>query len=1045
MNPVVRSITGLHQIPFSRCALAFGCLLLFAAAAHSQTVPFYTLAGFPGQQSVSGSGTNALFEGPAGAAVDGSGNIYVADFAANTIEKISGGSVTVLAGFPGQAGSTNATGTNALFNGPEGLTVDAGGNVYVADSGNNTIRKITPAGVVTTLAGHAGTAGSANGTGTNALFFAPAGVAVDTSTNVYVADYGNHIIRKITPAGAVTTLAGSPGVFGNTNATGTNALFYQPEGVAVDTLGNVYVADTANSLIRKITGSVVTTLAGSTNSGSVNATGTNASFNGPQAVSVDGSGNVYVADTGNNMVRKITSSGAVSTLAGGTNFGSADGTGSSAQFWGPGAVALNGGGNLYVADYFNGTVRIVTTGGAVTTLAGSPSNASGDSQETNARFSFPHGLAADNATNIYVADTANHTIRKISATGVVSTLAGKAGVSGSMDGAAASALFSGPEALASDSAGNLYVADTANNTIRKISGGTVTTLAGSAGISGYIDGTGTNTLFNNPQGIVVDRSNNVYVADTMNFTIRKISGGVVTTLAGTAGTYGATDSTNGGALFNWPKGLAVDGSGNIYVADCLNHVIRQVTPSGAVSTIAGIAGLWGSADGTNGSARFLEPEAVMVDNATNVYVADSGNQTIRQITPSGTNWVVTTIAGNPGTSGFADGNSALFFYPAGLAINTAGNLLVADSGNNTIRIGGALPITQFFIGDVTATPEIDSAFISWITQAPASSQVLYGTTPSYGGLSSLDSTLRTNHTVLLTGLAPGTTYSFEVISVAGVNQLSATGTFVTGGPIIIQALQASYSGVWTIDTSAPDKYSSSYKYASTTTGADSAEALFQPTIQTPGYYDVYIWYSEGVDRSTSVPVLTSFQGGSVLTNLNQTLPGGQWQLLTAGQFFAVGTNGFVRIGNGTGETNKIVIADAVQWVYSAGQESSSNGTVPAWWANYYFGTNFVNGAASGANGYSLFANYVLGTSPLDSTSTLNFGILPLKPGLSAAFSPWQGGNIYGLQGAANLANPVWTNVPNVTVVQSTNGDGIITVTNTSGVQTFYRLSVQTAP
>jgi sugar lactone lactonase YvrE len=1044
MNPVVCATVRRYQFLFSRRALICGGLLFCCAAVRSQVVPFFTLAGFPGQQNAAGSGTNALFQVPAGSAVDSSGNIYVADFAANTIEKISGSTVMILAGSPGIAGSTNATGTNALFNGPEGLAVDAGGNVYVADSGNDLIRKISSAGVVTTLAGKAGVAGSTNGTGTSAMFFAPAGVAVDSSTNVYVADYGNHTIRKITPAGVVSTLAGSAGVFGSTNATGSSALFYEPEGVAVDASGNVYVADTANNMIRKVTSAgVVTTFAGSTNSGSTNAAGTNALFNAPQAVSVDTSGNVYVADTGNNMIRKITSAGVVSMLAGGTNFGSADGSGASAQFWGPVSAALNSG-SIYVADYFNGTVRVVSPAGVVTTLAGSPSNASGDTQGTGARFGFPHGLAADAATNVYVADTENHTIRKINATGVVSTLAGKPGIAGSADGATANARFSGPQGVATDAAANVYVADTANNTIREISGGTVTTLAGQGGVTGFIDGAGTNALFNNPQGIAVDRSNNVYIADTMNFTIRKLSGSTVTTLAGTAGTYGATDSTNGGALFNCPNGIAVDTSGNIYVADCLNHVIRLVTPTGAVRTIAGTAGIWGDVDGTNGAASFFEPEAVLVDSSNNVYVADAGNHTIREITPSGTNWVVTTIAGTPGASGFADGNNASFFYPAGLTINTEGNLIVADSGNNTIRIGGSLPIT-LFINDVTATPEIDSAFISWTTPVPATTQVLYGLTSSYGSLSSLDSTLSTEHTVLLTGLTPNTTYSFEVNSQDGETKLAATGAFTTGGPIIIQALQAIYSGVWTIDTSGPDKYSSSYKYAATTVGPDSAEALFQPIITTPGYYDVYIWYSEGADRSANVPVLTSYQGGSVFTNLNQTLPGGQWQLLAAAKYFGAGTNGFVRMGNGTGETNKIVIADAVQFIYSGGQDSPTNGIVPAWWAAYYFGTNVVNGSTLGANGYSLLANYILGTSPLDPSATLNFNIAPIKPGLSATFSPWQGGNVYGLQGTADLAHPVWTNVPNVLVTQGTDGNGVVTVTNTSGRRMFYRLTVQVAP
>ena len=168
--------------------------------------------------------------------------------------------------------------------------------------------------------------------------------------------------------------------------------------------------------------------------------------------------------------------------------------------------------------------------------------------------------------------------------------------------------------------------------------------------------------------------------------------------------------------------------------------------------------------------------------------------------------------------------------------------------------------------------------------------------------------------MLLTGLTTNTVYYFQAVSTQSNNVAVATGSFSTDVSLVVQALQATYAGVWTLATAAPDKYSTPYKYASTTTGADSAQAFFRPTIATPGYYDVYIWYSEGANRSANVPVLITYQGGYVQTSINQTLPGGNWQLLTAGQYFAAGTNAFVRIGNGTGESNKVVIADAVEWV-----------------------------------------------------------------------------------------------------------------------------------
>jgi sugar lactone lactonase YvrE len=217
----------------------------------------------------------------------------------------------------GYGGSADGTGAAARFNGPSGVAVDGAGNVFVADNGNNTIRKVTPSGVVTTLAGTAGSYGSADGTGAAARFCSPSGVAVDGAGNVFVAD-GNNTIRKITPSGVVTTFAGTAGSYGSADGTGGAARFSSPEGVAVDGAGNVFVADTGNNTVRKITpAGVVTTLAGSADSsGSADGTGAAARFNGPQGVAVDGSGNVFVADTGNNAIRKISTSGVVTTIVG---------------------------------------------------------------------------------------------------------------------------------------------------------------------------------------------------------------------------------------------------------------------------------------------------------------------------------------------------------------------------------------------------------------------------------------------------------------------------------------------------------------------------------------------------------------------------------------------------------------------------------------------------------------------------------------------------------------------------------------------------------
>lgn len=319
--------------------------------------------------------------------------------------------VTTLAG-SGVLGFMDATGTAARFSFPWGVATDASGNVYVSDHGNHKIRKITPAGVVSTIAG-SGSVGSADGIGTAASFNNPDAVATDATGNIYVAENLSHIIRKITPSGVVTTFAGS-GSIGSADATGTAASFNFPIGVATDASGNVYVADRDNNKIRKITaGGVVTTLAGSGSMGSTDATGTAASFNFPQGVTTDKLGNVYVADFGNDKIRKISPGGVVTTLAGSGAQGSTDGSGSSASFHGPVGVACDASGNVYVADNVNHKIRKITPMGVVTTLAGTGSAGSTDTIGTSASFRFPMNVATDVSGNVYVADWSNHKIRKI--------------------------------------------------------------------------------------------------------------------------------------------------------------------------------------------------------------------------------------------------------------------------------------------------------------------------------------------------------------------------------------------------------------------------------------------------------------------------------------------------------------------------------------------------------------------------------------------------------------------------------------------------------
>jgi NHL repeat len=593
----------------------------------------------------------------------------------------------LLAGDPHGPGTVDGTGGAAHFQNPNGVAADSAGNVYVADTNNQTIRKITPAGVVTTLAGTAEMSGSADGTGAAARFAAPTGVAIDAAGNLYVVEEINSTIRKVTPEGVVSTLAGVAGMRGSADGTGVTARFNFPEGIAVDGAGNVYVADRENDTIRKITPSgVVTTLAGAaTMQGSTDGTGAAARFSLPAGIAVDGAGNIYVTEIGNLTIRKITPAGVVTTVAGAAGqFGSADGTGTAARFAQPLSVAVDAAGNLYVADTVNDTIRKITPAGVVTTLAGSASQfGSVDGTGAAARFQAPAGVAADSGGNVYVVDSQNRTIRTVTLAGVVTTVAGTAGMSGSADGTGAAARFNFPQGIAVDGVGNVYVADEVNHNIRKITpDAVVTTLAGAATMRGSADGEGTAARFFAPLGTATDGAGNVYVADTGNSTIRKVTpDGVVSTLAGVAGMSGSADGTGAAARFRSPRGVAVDSASNFYVADTGNRTIRKITPAGVVTTLAGAAGLFGSADGMGAAARFISPISVAVDGTGNVYVTDQFGNTIRKVTPTG---MTTTIAGTPGAAGILLGTAPRLAFPQGLAI--AGDSLIISDTNAILQL-----------------------------------------------------------------------------------------------------------------------------------------------------------------------------------------------------------------------------------------------------------------------------------------------------------------------------------------------------------------------
>ena len=690
------------HFPFRSCAAAVLLAFLAAGSCGCGTIEdekaesVATLAGAAGGTGYfDGTGATVRFASPLGVAAIGS-NLYVADNTNHVIRKIdtATGSVTTLAGSFGASGSTDGTGSAARFKSPGGITA-VGTTLYVCDSGNHTVRKIvSTSGAVTTVAGSAGNAGSTdNTTATLVRFNSPRGIATDLAGSaLYVADTGNHKIRKVVAStGATTTYAGS-GAAGAGNGVGTAASFSSPEGVAC--LGSyVYVADTGNHTIREITpsGAVgdVTTFAGTAGVQDFtdNVTGSLARFFSPSSIAAIGT-DLYVADTGNQVLRRIDASAFVTTLAGGAlAAGHVDGAGAAARFNGPKGIGTNGT-YLYVADTQNHAVRRVTVAGVATTLAGNPPQAGTiDGSGTSARFRAPAG-AAGLGDNVFVADTGNHTIRKITSAGTVTSIAGYPGVSGFADGTGTSGRFTNPQGIV-EVDGVFYVADTGNHAVRKVtSAGAVTTFAGStSGTPGLVNATGTAARFNTPKGIASDGVS-LFVADTGNHAVRKIvmATGVVTTLAGTGAAGFGNNPTGTSASFNSPEGIAVIGS-NLYVADTGNHAVRKVVNSlaAAVTTIAGAdapTAVSGYADGSGTSARFSSPRGIAAVGSV-LYLADTGNHAIRRITTAAT---VTTFVGDPLAATTRDGEAsqALLNAPTGIA-GTSGTIWFTDVNENVVR------------------------------------------------------------------------------------------------------------------------------------------------------------------------------------------------------------------------------------------------------------------------------------------------------------------------------------------------------------------------
>lgn len=356
-----------------------------------------------------------------------------------------------------------------------------------------------------------------------------------------------------------------------------HAILYSCAGLLILTLGSCSKGGSSSNTTPKVAN--VTTVAGSGSTGWADGNGSSAYFNQPAGLAIDASGNLYVADQNNNCIRKVTPSGDVSTFAGSIHGGLVDGQGTAARFYGPNGIAIDAAGNLYVSEITNSAIRKITPSGMVTTLAGG-SEGYTDGIGSAAQFDYPYGLAVDAAGNIYVADSYNQRIRKVTQNGVVTTIAGSGptgpGNGGFADGAATTALFKSPYGLMVDANGDIYVADQGNNRVRKIAGGVVTTIAGN-GSTGFADGAASDAEFAEPQNLVQDASGNLFVTEAGN-NVREISKGTVTTIAGSpGGTSGFADGIGTAALFNGTNGIVIDPSGNLYVVDQYNSAVRKIT------------------------------------------------------------------------------------------------------------------------------------------------------------------------------------------------------------------------------------------------------------------------------------------------------------------------------------------------------------------------------------------------------------------------------------------------------------------------------------
>jgi uncharacterized protein (TIGR03437 family) len=587
--------------------------------------------------------------------------------------------ITTVAGTPWIFSANGTQGSKIPLGEVEGVATDAAGNIYVADPDNNVVLKGVPGGVFTVVAGNGlpsqlGDGGPA----TSASLLEPADVAFDSVGNMYIYEQGR--VRKVNTSGVISTLA--VGFYNITD-----------NGMAVDSAGNVYVSDYFNNRIWKITASgVVTVLAGTGQQGYTgdNGPATQAQLGSPTGVAVDSSGNVYIADNLNGRIRKVTPGGTITTICGGgTNYSGEGVAALSVQIPQPTRLTFDSAGNLYYSEYFQ-RVRKISSAGIVNTVAGGIFGFGGDGgPATAAAITWPRGIALNSSGALFIADLGDARIREVTPNGLINSIAGNNAFRVTPNGTLATlAWLDGPDAVALDASGNLYIADYNAGRIRKVTPGGLFSTIGGGPAGESFTGSALTFYIESPSALAFDPSGNLFVGE-IGYLTKIAPNGNLSIVAGHYGCDYSKPNPPAGTLATAVsicsvEGVAPDGQGNVYFTE--GNRLWKVLANGTISVVAGNVQGGSSGDGgAAGSALLSNPEQIVFDSTGNLYIADAGNNKIRKINPSG---VISTVAGT-GTPGFAgDGGLALsaqLAYPAGIAVDSSGNLYISDTNNLRVR------------------------------------------------------------------------------------------------------------------------------------------------------------------------------------------------------------------------------------------------------------------------------------------------------------------------------------------------------------------------